>query len=246
MNFKVHSWLCIACVITIALICIHSSTANGQQSPAPNHRHLLRKCAPPSTNWGHRHHAPLVVRDQAVDILWLMSDRYWHVGDYENVIRMHRASVTLDPHFVEAYSVAGWILDSMDRTEEAIALLKEGWKHNQHTYQLAFDLSYIYSRHKNYKEAVKWLERAVQRPGPFWVRHALAHAYEKLGRWKDALKVWEQRLKEEPNNPVVRRNYERVRKKLEKQRSGGDRPQDANRKNSQRLGGTARTEDKRG
>lgn len=188
----------------------HASNA----SEGVKHRHALRSYMP-TLPFMHYSHDAEVVRDQAVDILWLMSDRYFHVGDYESAIRMHYASIALDPQFVEAYSVAAWLLDSIDRTEEALSLLERGFNINRLSYQLPFDIGFILTRHKRLEEAVKWYEVAAQLPAPFWVRHALAHAYEKVGRVKDALKVWEARLKEAPDDPVVKRNYERVLKLIE-------------------------------
>lgn len=186
----------------------------GSTPEGVKHRHALRNYMP-TLSFTHYSHDAGVVRDQAVDILWLMSDRYFHVGDYESAIRMHYASIALDPQFVEAYSVAAWLLDSIDRTEEALSLLERGFSINRLSYQLPFDIGFILTRHKRFEEAVKWYEVAAQLPAPFWVRHALAHAYEKVGRVKDALRVWEARLKEAPDDPVVKRNYERVLKLIE-------------------------------
>lgn len=202
-------------IATLALVVKGRFFAHAGGAPEEvKHRHALRSYMP-TLPFMHYSHDAEVVRDQAVDILWLMSDRYFHVGDYESAIRMHYASIALDPQFVEAYSVAAWLLDSIDRTEEALSLLERGFNINRLSYQLPFDIGFILTRHKRLEEAVKWYEVAAQLPAPFWVRHALAHAYEKVGRVKDALKVWEARLKEAPDDPVVKRNYERVLKLIE-------------------------------
>lgn len=178
------------------------------------HRHAARSYMP-SLSFDHFNHDAHVVRDQAVDILWLMSDRYFHVGEYELAVRMHYGSISLDPHFIEAYSVAAWLLDSMDKTDEAISLLERGFSVNKSSYQLPFDIGFILTRHKKHEEAVKWYEIAAKLPGPFWVKHALAHAYERVGKLKEALKVWQGRLEESPEDPVVKGNYERVFKLVE-------------------------------
>ncbi|MCS7253019.1 MAG: tetratricopeptide repeat protein [Armatimonadota bacterium] len=197
---------------------ISGSAQPDNSAAVTKHRHKARSFIP-SLPFTHRSHGANVVRDQAIDILWLMSDRYFHVGDYDSAVRMHYGSIALDPQFVEAYSVAAWLLDSMDRTDEALSLLKRGFSINKFSYQLPFDIGFILSRHKKFEEAVKWYELAAQLPAPFWVKHALARAYERVGRLEEALKVWQMRLDESPDDPVVKRNYERVLK-LIKEKTG--------------------------
>ncbi|MFA4028305.1 MAG: hypothetical protein GDYSWBUE_000185 [Candidatus Fervidibacterota bacterium] len=215
-NFTLLLLMLSSPIITLFATTIYERSLAHASSAAEEvkHRHALRNYMP-ITSFAHFSHDAMMVRDQAVDILWLMSDRYFHVGDYESAVRMHYASIALDPQFVEAYSVAAWLLDSMDRTEEALSLLERGFSVNRFSYQLPFDIGFILTRHKKFEEAVKWYEIAAQLPAPFWVRHALAHAYEKIGKLKDALRVWEMRLKESPDDPVVKRNYERVLKLIE-------------------------------
>jgi len=186
-----------------------------EQSGEVKHRHATRSYMPLLPSFKHYTHDAVTVRDQAVDILWLMSDRYFHIGDYESAVRMHYGSIALDPHFVEAYSVAAWLLDSMDRTQEALLLLENGFKINKSSYQIPFDIGFILTRHKKFEEAVKWYEIASALPAPFWVKHALAKAYERVGRLEDALRVWRERLNEAPEDAVVKRNYERLKKMLE-------------------------------
>jgi tetratricopeptide (TPR) repeat protein len=213
MNMK-KLWFASVLSFAVLAFCLLLLDA-GEQISEVKHKHATRSHMPLLPSFKHFTHDAMTVRDQAVDILWLMSDRYFHVGDYESAVRMHYGSIALDPHFVEAYSVAAWLLDSMDRTEEALSLLENGFKLNRSSYQLPFDIGFILTRHKKFEEAVKWYEIASALPGPFWVKHALAKAYERVGRLEDALRVWRDRLNEAPEDAVVKHNYERVKKMLE-------------------------------
>jgi hypothetical protein len=49
----------------------------------------------------------------------------------------------LDPHFIEAYDIAGTILSELKRYPEAKAFVTEGIKHNGTNWQMYYDMAMI-------------------------------------------------------------------------------------------------------
>jgi len=114
---------------------------------------------------------------------------------------------------------SAWLLWSMDRDDEAVALYDKGIAANPDTYELYYEKGfYFMTRRKDLKAAIPLLETAVSKPDcdPI-VRHSLAHAYEKTGQLQKALDMWN-RAADDPKNPgraAAKVNRDRVRRRLE-------------------------------
>lgn len=155
--------------------------------------------------------------DDVVDLLWRKTDFYFHRGDYENAIRLHRLIVEYEPDFTDAYGVCAWLIESQGRDKEALAFLKQGLKANPEVYDLYFEIGNYYFKRKDPKKAREYWEQAVKYEHPFYVTRMLAHACEKMGDLEASRKVWKQILSQDPNDGVAILNLKRVESKL----SGG-------------------------
>lgn len=159
---------------------------------------------------------------ETVRLLQLQADRHWHKGDYCRIVNLNKMFIAAYPDFTDAYANAGWLLWSMDRDDEAVALYDQGIAANPDSYALYYEKGYyMLLRKKDMKQAVELLEKAVSKKdcAPI-VRHSLAHAYEKSGQLERALQVWQQAA-EDASNPgrgAARANLERVRRLLENKR----------------------------
>ncbi|MBW3637707.1 MAG: tetratricopeptide repeat protein, partial [Armatimonadetes bacterium] len=69
-------------------------------------------------------------KETAVDKLWRESDVACHAGDYARAVALHRQIVALEPDDVESYSVALWLLWSMEKPAEAVQFIEKGLKAN--------------------------------------------------------------------------------------------------------------------
>ena len=79
--------------------------------------------------------------------------------------------------------------------ESGIKFLKKGVAYNSDKYDLYFELGWTYyHKGRDYKNAVRYLERAIKFPHPEYVDDVLAHAYEKNGQIDKAIKQWEKLL----------------------------------------------------
>lgn len=76
-----------------------------------------------------------------------------------------------------------------------ISYIKKGISYNPDRYDLYFEAGWTYyHKGKDYKNAVRYLEKAVKFPHPEYVDDVLAHAYEKNGQIDFAIKQWEKLL----------------------------------------------------
>lgn len=155
------------------------------------------------------------IADAVVEQLVQYSDLHWHKGEYCHIVNLDKMIVTAQPDNVDAYGNAGWLLWSMNRDAEAIALYDQGLKANPKSYYMFDELGfYYYNRKKDFAKAVKYLEQAAARDDvkPATL-HLLAHSYEKTGNLKLSLKTWE-RAKKIPGDMAAKTNYERVKRKM--------------------------------
>jgi pentatricopeptide repeat protein len=151
--------------------------------------------------------------DDISDKLVVVADAHWHKGEYNHIVNLTRIILAARPDLVDLYANAGWLLWSMDRDDEAIALYKQGVQANPNQYYMYDELGQYYlTRKKDYPTAVSYYEKAVKfadvRPQTW---NALARAYEKSGQMEKAYTAW-QKAATYPNNIAAKPNLERVRR----------------------------------
>jgi len=162
--------------------------------------------------------------DFFMEVLTARIDQYWHIGDYENCVRLLRLQMELDPSWVESYDGAGWLLWSMERFEEAEAVYKQGIANNPDNYRLYFELGHMYFRtakpsiykksgeesRQLFEKATEQLYLAVQHPCPPDVNRLLAHTLHILGRYEEERAVLEDVLKKNPTDAIALRDLKRL------------------------------------
>jgi len=105
------------------------------------------------------------------NLLWIKVDQYHHEyiahhGDWAqdtDLLPMLRMITWLDPHFVQAYQVAGFMFSSrLHRYEHARKLLEEGIRNNPKSFELYEEMGMAILRaRKDYREAYAYLTRAL-------------------------------------------------------------------------------------
>lgn len=149
---------------------------------------------------------------RTTELLWEKSDVFFHNGEFERCVAMMRIIAEMDPSDTEAFTVGAWLMDSLDREEEAQAFLEKGLALNPGSYDLYGELGMRYFHNENYEKSIEYYEKAVSFedcPDVTW--HGLAHAYEKSGRIDKAIETWELIDVREPDNPVVKLNLGRLK-----------------------------------
>lgn len=163
--------------------------------------------APPASSLEKLQNAFGDIRDQ----LWERNEEFWHRGEFNRCIAMMRVITSMDPHDTEAYEGGAWLMDSDLRAEDAEAFLIEGLRNNPDVYSLYFELGSFYYFRTRYEEAIPLYEACmIFAETPPFVRHQLAHAYEKNGNVGDSLECWLESEAAEPGNPVPTMQIERV------------------------------------
>lgn len=147
------------------------------------------------------------------DSFILESDYWWHLGNYDQSIRCQQTALFFDPTMVDAFTNVAWLQWSMGRHEEAISTYQQAIAANPGSWEAADALGQYYWRHDQRELGVKYLQQAATLGSPAVRRRALGHALEAQGRREEAIEVWNDILKMDPNDPIANRQLERLRAK---------------------------------
>lgn len=155
------------------------------------------------------------ILDSVVDRLWNRGDWYWHEGRYEERVALDRIVIRMDPRFIEPYGTAGWLLESLGRDQEALALYRQAVAAVPGRWETHQDLAMYLYQHKDYAAAAEEFRRATEQPQPpVYVWKMLAHAYEHSGELQKAAAAWETAGRLAPEDPAVGVNLNRIRARL--------------------------------
>jgi tetratricopeptide (TPR) repeat protein len=155
------------------------------------------------------------ILDDVVDRLWDRADWYWHEGRYEERVALDRLIIRMEPGFIEPYGTAGWLLESLGRDQEALALYRQAVATVPERWETHHDLAMFYYQHKDYPAAAGEFREATLKPNaPGYVWKMLAHAYEHAGDLERAVAAWEGAARVAPNDPAIAVNLRRVQARL--------------------------------
>lgn len=146
-------------------------------------------------------------REMVAGILWVRADSFFDSGNYDAILPIIRLVTWLDPKQLDVFATGMWHIgynftDEEQRSDRryipsAIALGKEGARMNPQTYEMFFELGWIWY-HKiddNYGEAVRWFKEAATKPDMIAARkNLLSMAYQRDGQVDKALENYYQLL----------------------------------------------------
>jgi len=151
-------------------------------------------------------------------MLWMKTHEMWHSGKgtYWDALSLMRVVTLLDPHWLEPWRITGWhcaynlYVETDDPQQRAnmlemgVNVLKEGISWNPDRYDLYFELGWTYfDKIRDYKEAAKWFEAAIQFDHPEYIERLIAHAFERLPEIDRALEWYDFCLKRRPNDQTA-------------------------------------------
>lgn len=154
-----------------------------------------------------------------------MADKYYHNGDFPNMIYHLQQKVKLDPHDVNTYSDLAyyyWSLSVDDKTRrqeflsKAKFYLNEGLSKNKESAYMWDEIAnFIIVSSKNYKEAIPYLIESLKRPDtPMSSYHALSIAYIKQDKIKEAIDVLEKCVIKFPEDMKAKSKLAELKKSL--------------------------------
>ena len=136
------------------------------------------------------------IMGDALSNLYVEADEHFHKGEWNHSVNLFRIVEQGDPHNVETYSNAAFLLWSSDRNEQAVDQLKLGIAANPNISYMYDEMgTHYWIRLKDPKSAVPFYEKAIEYPCGWTTYHNLAHCYEKLGEWDKAVTAWRQATK---------------------------------------------------
>ena len=143
----------------------------------------------------------------SLGLIYDQADEHFHQGEYNHIYSLCRIVVQGDPHNVEAYGNSAYLLWSSDRSDEAIAFLKQGIKANPNTYYMYDELGAYYWLHfKDAASAIPYYEQATKFNCPYFSTwNSLAFCYEKTSAWDKAVETW-RKATQYPNNATAERH----------------------------------------
>ena len=154
-------------------------------------------------------------RKSAANVLWLQSDANWYEGRHYRTVPLGRLVTTLDPQFVEAWTVTCWHLaynmsveassgdEAADLIRQGIEFAETGLPWNSTRYELYQEIGWTYyDKLQNYARAAEYFKKAIDHPHPTFLERAIAHAYERIPDIDKALFWYDISLKKYKHDPV--------------------------------------------
>ena len=140
------------------------------------------------------------------------TDYYWHRGDYPRIIALSRVLVEADPYDTQAYSNAGWLMESDKQNSDAEAFYELGCERNPGQSFMAYQLGFFYfNTLHNYRKAIGVMSKSVHDADATdadW--KLLAYSYKRSGDLKQALATFQEIKKLYPNSPNVDHNMKEI------------------------------------
>ena len=149
---------------------------------------------------------------RVIDRLDARNDEHWHAGEYAEHVRIARLIAEICPDCEDVYADDSWLMESLERHDEAIAFMKLGISRNPESCDLRFELTQFLFRHKRYAEALPYGEAGVRLDCSWHSWHLLAHVYERLGRREDAINTWKKTIEKWPDDGAAKENLKRLTK----------------------------------
>lgn len=162
---------------------------------------------------------------QRMDAIWrgvhdrlIKQNDYWfEAGDFPRTINTLRLAIQVFPDDYEAATNLGWLLESTEQNDEALAVYIRFGKENPNDPDSAYPEANFYFMKKAYAKVPSLLEPTLKgKPHPNSFR-ILAHSYERLGLLKDSQRVWQALIALTPDDDAAKNNLRRVENKLKGQ-----------------------------
>lgn len=147
---------------------------------------------------------------QVITALNAETEWWWHGGGYDECIRCAETMVFFDPTDVEVYASIGWLQWSMGRHGAAVSTYHRAIAANPGSWEAAQELGEYYRLQHRQRLAERYYRRAAELGSPAVQRRQLGHVLEALRRTDDAIAVWRDILAMDPNDPVARRQLQRL------------------------------------
>ena len=154
--------------------------------------------------------------EAAVDRISEQVDYWFDRGDFPRVVAALKALYELDTKDEESLENLGWMLENMEKHDEALAYYVRFRKEHPEVRDAPYYEANFYFKKKLYARIPALLEPILERKPHPNVYRVLAHSYEKMGQLENSLRVWEAYIGVHPEDGQAKVNRDRVKGKLGK------------------------------
>lgn len=134
------------------------------------------------------------IEQQKAMVLFDRAFRHQMQGELQDAAHLYRQSIELHPT-AEAYTFLGWTYNMMGQLEEAIAMCRQAIDVDPAYGNPYNDIGVYLIEQEKWEAAIPWFEKAIIAPR-YEVRQFpymnLGRVYEHLGRYRTALRYYEQ------------------------------------------------------
>lgn len=141
-------------------------------------------------------------------------DVWFESGDYPRCIQLLRVMYASDRKDYETATNLGWLLESTDAYDEALAVYVQYRRENPGDPDGPFPEAHFYFKRKAYTKVTALLEPSIRMKPHSNSFRILAHSYERMGLLSDSARVWNEYLEVQPNDMAAKNNLRRVEGKI--------------------------------
>jgi tetratricopeptide (TPR) repeat protein len=150
----------------------------------------------------------------ALDRVNRQLDYWFEDGDFPATVQLLRLQAEIQPQDYEVATNLGWMLENIERYDEALAVYVRFRRANPKAPDSPFPEANFYFRRRAYAKVIPLLEPSLDlRPHANSFR-LLAHSYERMDLLTDSERVWKRYIGLAPDDDPAKRNLERVQAKM--------------------------------
>ena len=134
-----------------------------------------------------------------IKVIQYYGDSFNSLDRYEKLYDYCSLASDLNPKFISIYTLgASALAFHLKRSNEAVWLLQKGINSNPRDIRLKLILAAVsYQDSGEYNKVIPVLEAQIAQGGaPYMLMTILANLYEKVGRYTDALRIWQKILRD--------------------------------------------------
>jgi tetratricopeptide (TPR) repeat protein len=167
------------------------------------------------------------VSKQRLDAIWnavdarvsSQVDTWFEDGDYPKVIHLLDFEARYAPADYEVVTNLGWMQENVEDYDSALSTYEAYRRNNPGDKDRALPEAEFLFRRKQYVTIPALLEPVIKlHPHPNNFR-VLAHAYERLKKFQDAKRIWNEYIAMSPNDLTAKASLARLQKKIDAQKS---------------------------
>lgn len=141
-------------------------------------------------------------------------DRWFEDGDFPRCIQLLSLMHQIDPADYETTTDLGWMYGNIERKDLELEVYQDYRKAFPDDPEAPYPEAEFYYFKKEYEKVPPLIEPTIaKKPHPNSYR-ILAHSYEKTGKLKDSLRIWDAYIARFPDDQTALNNRKRVAGKL--------------------------------